>query len=202
MDLNTDMLVLATQIMMGIGLAAACGLRAFLPIFATGAFSRVGYLELGSTFDWIGSTPALIVFGSAVVVEILSDKFPYVDNALDTAALVVKPLAGALLASAAIVDMDPVLAAVVGLITGGSVTGVVHTAKAGARIVSTATTGGIANPFLSVAEDAGGIALTVLAIVFPLLAMAALLVMSYLTYRVIRRLRRRPAPVPVPARLP
>lgn len=195
-DLNV--LSLSLQLLMGIGLSAACGLRAFLPLFTMGIFERAGFLTLGSHFGWMGSTPALVVFGTAVVVEILGDKFPYIDHALDMTAFVVKPLAGALLASAAIVDMDPLLAGVLGLITGATVSGGVHVAKAGVRMVSTAATGGLANPVVSVLEDVGGAVLTFVALVAPVLVLVVLAAMAYAGYRLWHR-RRSPTPQAVPA---
>lgn len=198
MTTDVDALRLTLEILTGIGLAAACGLRAFLPMLAMGAFQRAGFLSLGSHFEWLGSTPALVAFGTAVVVEVLGDKFPVLDHALDSIGIVVKPVAGAMLASAAIVDMDPWLSAALGLITGGSVTGAVHVAKSGARVVSTTLTGGLANPVISTAEDVAGIMLTAVALVAPFLVLGMLALMGYLTWRIVRR-RRALVPVPVVA---
>lgn len=200
MDATTiDALRLTLEILTGIGLAAACGLRAFLPMLAMGGLQRAGFLALGSHFEWLGSTPALVAFGTAVVVEVLGDKFPVLDHALDSVGIVVKPLAGAILASAAIVDMDPWLSAALGLITGASVTGAVHVAKSGVRVVSTSLTGGLANPVISTVEDVLGIVLTAIAIVAPFLVLGMLAMMVFVTYQIVQRRRRVLAPVPVTA---
>ncbi len=193
MATDLDVLSLAAQLAMGLGLSAACGLRAFLPMFAMGIFERTGYLALGDHFTWMGSTPALVVFGSAVVIELLGDKFPGVDHVLDTAGIVVKPTAAAILASAAIVKMDPLLAAVLGLICGGAVAGGVHVAKSGTRLLSTTVTAGIANPFLSLAEDVAVVMLTLAAILAPVVAVVMIVAMAYVGYRIVKRLRPRRA---------
>lgn len=188
---DVDALRLTLEIVMGLSLSAACGLRAFLPLFAMGVCERAGYLTLGSHFHWLGATPSLIVFGSAVIFEMLGDKIPAVDHALDAAGLVVKPVAGAMLASAAIVHMDPLLSAVLGLIAGGSMSAGVHVVKANARLVSSAVTAGFANPVISVLEDLLVVFLTALAIMAPFVAFAVVLVLGYVTWRVVRRIFRR-----------
>ena len=71
MDVN-DLALFATQLAMGFALAASVGLRAFLPLLAAGVLARQGYLTLGESFHWMGSTPALVVLGSAVAFEILA----------------------------------------------------------------------------------------------------------------------------------
>ena len=171
-----DVLLTATQLAMGFSLAAACGLRAFLPVFLTGLFSRLGYLQLGHGFEWMGSTPALITFGSAVVFELLGDKIPVVDHALDAGGVVVKPLAASLLAASLFTQIDPALASVAGLISGGTMAGSVHVLKAKTRLGSTLVTAGMANPFLSLLEDAMALVATFVALLAPYVAAFVLLV--------------------------
>jgi hypothetical protein len=65
----SDAALLATQLAMGFALAATVGLRTFLPLLAAGLLARFGYVDLGDHFEWMARTPALIVFGSAVVFE-------------------------------------------------------------------------------------------------------------------------------------
>ena len=49
---------------LGLGLAAACGFRVFVPLLVMSAASYSGHLELGTGFEWVGSLPALIAFAS------------------------------------------------------------------------------------------------------------------------------------------
>src|SRR5438067_2125542 len=104
-----DVLILVTQLSMGFALSATCGLRAFLPLFVAGLLARLDpqWVSLAPSFAWIGATPSLIVFGSAVIFELAGDKFPAVDHALDAAGLVVKPVAGTILAASFFTQMDP-----------------------------------------------------------------------------------------------
>jgi len=175
------------QVAMGISLAACAGLRAFLPLLVISILARTGYLHLHQGFEWLASIPALITFGTASVVEILGDKIPAVDNFLDSAGIVIKPVAGAVLVSSLVVRMDPLLAVVLGIIAGGSIAGIIHTGKAGMRIASTGLTMGMANPIVSVVEDLGAVSGIVLAIVAPVMALVMILLASILVRRFIRR---------------
>lgn len=165
-----DALIGVSQLAMGFALAATCGLRAFLPLFTAAVLARMGYVSVGPSFAWIGSTPALIVFGSAVVIEIIGDKFPVVDHALDVAGLIVKPTAATLLAASMFTRVDPILAVVIGLAAGGAVAGGVHVVKSKLRLASTLLTAGTGNPILSVLEDLTSILSIALAVLLPLFA--------------------------------
>src|SRR5260221_3591360 len=90
MTLNETALF-ATQLAMGFALAATVGLRAFLPLFVAGPLARPGYVDLGPSFEWMQGTPALVVFGSAVVFEILADKDPAGDHPREAAPGIGKP---------------------------------------------------------------------------------------------------------------
>jgi hypothetical protein len=188
MSLN-DTALLVTQLAMGFALAACVGLRAFLPLLIAGLVARNGYVDLGASFQWMESTPALVVFGSAVVFEILADKIPLLDHALHAAEAFVKPAAATILAASLLTNLDPLTAMTLGLIGGGTVAGAVHALKGTARIASTATTGGLANPLLSLVDDVLATAGTLLAFVVPLLAVLLLLVLAALGLWIYRRRR-------------
>ena len=57
------------SLMIGVGLSAACGFRIFVPFLVMNLASRAGYLTLAEGWDWIGSTPAMIAFLSATLLE-------------------------------------------------------------------------------------------------------------------------------------
>jgi hypothetical protein len=183
--------IVVAQVASGIGLAACAGLRAFLPLLVVGLAGRAEWIPLTGKFEWLASTPALVVFGVAVLVEILADKVPVVDHFLDSIQAFVKPIAGAVLAASVLAELTPLQASVVGLVTGGTVAGTIHLTKANLRLVSSATTAGLANPVLSVIEDVGAFLGSVLALVVPVLVV--LLLVGALTgvWVFIRRGRRR-----------
>ena len=188
-----DAALFATQLAMGFALAATVGLRTFLPLFAAGMLARFGYVDLGDSFEWMSRTPALVVFGSAVVFEVLADKVPGLDHALHLVESFVKPIAGTLIAASLFTNVDPMMAVVLGLIGGGTIAGAVHIAKGTTRAASTAFTGGIGNPFLSFLDDVLAIGGIVIAILAPIVAALIVIVLVIGGIRLIVRSRRRRA---------
>ncbi len=182
--------IVLIHLSMGIGLAACAGLRAFLPLFVVALAGKLEFLTLSDSFSWLAGWPALIVFGAAVVVEVLSDKFPIVDNLLDSMQIFVKPIAGALVAATVVENWAPLYVTVVAVIGGGSAAGLVHVVKAKVRLLSSATTAGFGNPVLSVSEDVGALAGSLGSLVVPQLVAAVLLLGAVLAWLVLRRARR------------
>lgn len=177
---------------LALALAAAAGLRAWLPLLVAGGLSRLGVADLGASFTWLGSVPALAVLGGATVIEVAGDKIPVVDHFLDAIGTVIRPLAGALAAAAALVQIhDPMIALVIGLVVGAPVALAPHVAKATLRGVSTGTTAGLANPLLSAVEDGVAFVVAVLAFLVPLLALLMVVGGVWLVWRWVRRLRSR-----------
>jgi hypothetical protein len=177
---------------LAVALAAAAGLRAWLPLLVAGLLARLGMAQLGEGFAWLGSWPALGLLGGATVLEIAGDKIPVVDHALDALGTFLRPLAGTLAAAATLVHIeDPLVALVVGLVVGAPAALAPHLAKTTLRGVSTGTTAGLANPLLSVVEDGVSLVITVLAFVVPLLTVLLLAVGGWLGWRWLRRRKQR-----------
>jgi len=141
-------------ILMAVSLSACAGIRAFVPPLALSLFAMSGHITLSPQFQWLARWEVAAIFGIAVVLETLADKYPGIDHVLDSIGLVVKPAMGALLASSLITSIDPVLGLIIGIIVGGTTAGVVHAGRAKLRLVSTAFTGGLGNPVISFIEDA------------------------------------------------
>ena len=178
---------------MGIGLAACAGIRAWLPLLMAGGLARWGIIELGPSFQFIAGDRALILFGVATVIEILADKVPTVDHALDTLSTVLRPAAGSLLAASVLWQVsDPLTALALGVAVGAPTSLVPHAAKSLLRAASTTFTGGLANPFISVLEDLMAVALFVLTVLVPVVVAAVLILIGLLVAR--RLVRRTPAP--------
>lgn len=180
---------------LAIALAACAGLRAWLPLLMAGILVRVGWLELGSAFEFLASDRALLIFGIATVVELVADKIPSLDHALDVLSTPLRPAAGALLAAAALGNFaDPLWALVLGTAVGAPAALVPHAAKSVLRATSTALTAGLANPVLSLIEDGLTLLLVVIAVLVPLVVVVALAVVTVLAAR--RLLRSRTAARP------
>lgn len=185
-------MALAVAVLTGIALAACAGLRAFLPLFAAGLAARFFEWPLSGGMSWLASDPALVSFGVATLVEIVADKVPVLDHALDGAQTFLAPAAGALVAVSALTDLPPSAALVLGVLTGAPVAGGVHLLAATTRVKSSVLTGTVANPFLSVLEDVGALAGVAVAFVLPLVAALLVVLVGGLLFRL--RRRGRPAP--------
>lgn len=173
---------IALQVALGISLSACAGLRAFLPMLVIGVLAKFGYLQVGASFQWMAGTPALIIFGTATVLEIAADKVAVLDNFLDSIGTFIKPIAGTVLFSTVILKFDPLIAVTLGLIVGGTVSELVHQKKAIVRAGSTIATAGMGNSILSTIEDAAAIIGTGLAVAAPYLAAVLAVIIIVLSY--------------------
>ncbi|MCE1248523.1 MAG: DUF4126 domain-containing protein [Firmicutes bacterium] len=178
---------IALQVALGISLSACAGLRAFLPILVIGVLTKLGYVQVGSSFQWIAGTPALIIFGTATVVEIAADKVPVLDNFLDSIGVFIKPAAGTVLFSTVVAKFDPLIALTLGLIVGGSISELVHHKKAFVRAGSTMFTAGTGNGFLSALEDVAAMAGTALAVAAPYLAAVLAIFLIIISYFAVKQ---------------
>ena len=186
----------ATQLLLagclGLGLAASTGLNTSIPLLLLAAAARfhVVGIALNAKFAWLQSDAAILVLVVAAVFEIVADKVPAVDHALDTIGTFLRPAAGALAATAVFHGANPVVAAVAGLIIGAPISFGLHTIKAGARLTSSVTTFGCANPILSLVEDIASAGMSMIAIFVPLAIPIVVLLVAFIIGRLAKRLKR------------
>jgi hypothetical protein len=185
-------------ISLGIGLSAACGFRVFVPLLVMSIASLSGHLTLAPGFQWIGSYPALLTFSVATGLEIAGYYIPWVDHLLDTVATPAAIVAGTVTTAAMVGDMSPFLKWTLAAVAGGGVAGVVQGTTVLVRGVSTATTGGLGNPFFATIELGGALFTSVLALLAPLLAIGFIAVVLFiLGGKAVRKLRQaQPPPAP------
>jgi hypothetical protein len=175
---------------MAIALASAAGLRAWLALLAAGGLARLGVLDLGRSFEFLASDKALVLFGLATAIEIIGDKIPAVDHALDLIGTPLRPLAGAVLAASVLGTVsDPLTSTVLGAAVGAPTALVPHVAKSALRVASSTATAGLVNPALSFVEDAIAIVLLILAVLIPVVVVALVALTLYLSTRLLRRRR-------------
>jgi hypothetical protein len=186
-----------TAILAGVGLAAACGLRVFVPLLALSAACAFGFVEPPAGMKWLDSATAVFLFGIATAVEVAAYYVPWLDNALDTITTPGSVVAGTVAVAAMMPDLHPSVRWSLALIAGGGAAGIVQTGSVLTRAVSGATTGGIGNPVISTLELIGSILLTILALLLPILAAVLVIMLIVWTIRAVFRWRRSRA-----ARLP
>jgi len=175
----TDALSLTLALLAGIAVAAASGLRAFLPLLALGLGARFFGLELHPGLRWLSGDLALVALGCATIVEIAGDKIPAVDHALDVVATFVRPVTAAIAAYGVLVHWPTPWAQIVAVLLGGSALAL-HAVKAKTRVGSSILSLGLANPLLSVVEDVMSVTFLVIAFLAPILVALFLLLVALL----------------------
>jgi hypothetical protein len=177
---------LNSGIFAGIGLAAACGWNTFTPLLALALADQItGGDLLNRPFDFISSVGGILFFLAMMTIELVADKIPRLDHALDVLGAVFRPTTGALCFMAITEhdsSMHPILAMLFGLLIGG----LVHWDKVHRRIRLAQDGVGLGTPFVSVVEDFASMITAVCAVLLGVLGpIAALLnwMMVRATYR-------------------
>ena len=172
---------LASGLLTAFGLAASAGLNAYIPLLIVALLGRfTTWFALNSPWDALTSWWVIGALVLLTVVEFFADKAPAVNHVNDVIQTFVRPAAGAILFAAsagAVSNIHPIVAMVAGLLVAGGV----HTVKAAAvRPAVTATTGGLGNIPVSLAEDAAAVFISIAAIVVPVVIAAILIVITSL----------------------
>lgn len=198
---------LLAAVCIGLGLSAAGGLRVFVPLLIAGIAQRLDLIHLSPALSWASSWTALCVLGTLSIAEGVGYCVPVIDHALDALSAPAGWVAGALLSIGLVApELHSTLTSgdhLHGLLeqtmyatglgaaaaSGVAAAGLAQVTSAGGRVVSTTTTGGIANPIYAAAESLLATVASVLAVLTPiLLAIGALLVFGTL-YVLIRKRR-------------
>lgn len=182
---------LATAGALGLGLAACSGFRVFVPLLAASVAYRAGWLVPAAGFAWLGTWPALLTLATATGAEMAGYYLPVVDNLLDTLTTPASFVAGTILMTSALPQLDPALRWTLGILVGGGTAGLLQTGTALLRGASTATTGGLANPVLATAENGLAVGGVVLSLLLPLVAAGLAVALGLLVLSRLRRWRQR-----------
>jgi hypothetical protein len=185
----------ASQYALAYALTTTAGVRALLSLTAVAIAAHFHLVHPPEAFAWLGSTAAMWTLGAFAVLEMLADKVPLLDHAMHVAQIALKPAAGAILVGGSIHAQSH--DALVTLMILGALNALgIHAAVASLRGASTLATGGVANPAVSTAEDAGSIGALFLAFIAPFAAGAAaiaftvaLAVFARIAYRRVRAIR-------------
>jgi hypothetical protein len=185
---------LVLSVALGIGLAAATGLRLFLPMLVASVAAYTGHLPLSENLAWLGTLPALVLLGVAAVVEVLAYTIPGVDNLLDTLATPAAFVAGTIVAAAVMTDLPPMVKWAAAIIAGGGVAGATQSVTTLVRAKSTMFTGGLGNPAIATAEFGGSLLVSLLALAAPLLTLIVIVLLLWLGVRWLRRMSHQAPP--------
>lgn len=178
-----------------LGFSLAAGVNLYATVALVGLAARYGWVALPEQFQ-VFNNPWVI--GAAAVlyaVEFFADKIPWVDTMWDAVHTFVRPVGGALIAVAALGEASPTVEGLVALL-GGAVAAGSHATKASTRVAANASPEPFSNWALSLIEDVFVVALGLITLKYPLLALgvsAVILLVMIFAARWIWRWLRRPA---------
>lgn len=181
-----------TAIALGIGLAASCGFRVFVPMLVASVAAHLGILPVQEGFQWLASWPAMICFGTATLFEIVAYYIPFVDNLLDNLTTPLAVGAGTLLLTSVLPIDNNMLKWLTGFIIGGGIAATVQGGTVLARLASTSLTAGTGNPIVATGEHAAALATSLLSLVMPFVVVTVLLLLIiFIVFKFRKRLRNR-----------
>jgi hypothetical protein len=157
------------------GFSFAAGINLYATVAILGLASRYGWVALPEQYrvfdnDWIIGA-ALVMY----VIEFVADKIPWLDSIWDAVHTAIRPLGGALIAIGTLGTASPEMKTLVGLL-GGTLAAGTHLTKAGTRAVANTSPEPFSNWILSLTEDAFVVSLGFVALKYPLIAAAVVLV--------------------------
>jgi hypothetical protein len=174
----------------GCALAASAGLNAYAPLLILAIADRASHhVDLVRPYGFLSSNLCIFILLALLTIEIAVDKVPRVDYINDLLQSIIRPAAGALLIMAitrAENPVNPLVAMLIGL----AIAGAVHVYKMMSRPAITEATNGLGNPFVSMVEDALSAITAILAVILPIVGLAAAIASGFLlrlTYRGARR---------------
>ena len=189
------------EILAGTGLAIAAGLNAYIPLLVLGLAGRfLDFIVLPSGWTWLENEWVLVILGVLLVIEIVADKVPVVDSVNDWIQTLVRPAAGGIAfgtgsATQTAVISDPASFfssnAWVPVAVGVGLALATHLVKMAARPALNAVTAGAAAPIVSAVEDIGSVALSLFALLTPVLVIVGIGGLIAAAVTLFRRARRK-----------
>jgi hypothetical protein len=180
-----------TNILSAFGLSASAGLNAYIPLLTVALLAKYTKLiQLNETWEPMTSWWVIGVLIFLSLIEFFADKIPAVNHVNDAIQTFIRPAAGAIVFAATStqgVEVSPLLSLIAGLLVAGGV----HAVKALAiRPAVTATTGGVANVGVSIAEDITSTAVSFLSIILPvIIACVLVLITALIILRIFKKHR-------------
>ena len=178
------------QLGLALGLASMAGINLYLTVLLAGVMIRFDLIQLAGqyqTLDALADPMVMGIAGGLFLIEFFADKIPWVDSAWDSVHTFIRPVGASLLAMQALGDMTPSMQVVAGLLAGGAAL-TTHTAKAGSRLLINHSPEPISNIAMSLGEDVAVVGGSLLAMIFPVIAFFAVLVLMIVLWMIIPRL--------------
>lgn len=147
-QLNT----ITSTLALTMGAAWASGINLYAAILTLGVLGLTGNITLPPGLEILTDPMVLMAAGVMYFLEFFADKIPGVDTAWDGLHTFVRIPAGAMLAAAAVGDMNPAVELAAGLM-GGGLAASTHATKAGTRALINTSPEPFSNWAASITED-------------------------------------------------
>lgn len=157
------------------GFSFAAGINLYATVAILGLASRYNWVSLPEQYRAFDNDYIIATALGLFVIEFIADKIPWFDSVWDTIHTAVRPIGGAVIAVTTLGETSPTMEALIALM-GGSVAATTHFSKAGTRAMANTSPEPFSNWFLSLGEDAFVIGLSLIALKYPVLAAAIVLV--------------------------
>lgn len=149
MDQTNDVI---RTIALTLGASWASGINLYAAILALGIMSNSGAMILPPGLEVLGNPLVIGAAGFMYFVEFFADKIPGVDTGWDVIHTFIRIPAGAMLAAAAVGDVNPAVE-FAAFIVGGGLATAAHVTKAGSRVIINMSPEPVTNWTASIAED-------------------------------------------------
>lgn len=176
-----------------LGFSLGAGINLYATVALLGLASRYGWVTLPPQYEAFDNS---YIIGAAIAmyaIEFFADKIPWVDSVWDMIHSLVRPVGGALIAITTLGDASPEVKALIGLV-GGGIAASSHFTKTGTRAMANTSPEPFSNWILSIAEDIFVVGLGILALKYPLIALAVtsvvlilIAIFAAVIYRAVRR---------------
>lgn len=164
---------LISTVALASGVAWASGINLYAAMLMLGVLGASGSLALPPNLEILSHPLVMVAAGLMYAIEFFADKTPGVDSAWDVLHTFVRIPAGAVLAAAAVGELDPAVQ-VAAFIVGGSLAAGAHTLKAGTRVLINTSPEPVSNWVASFTEDLAVVAGLWTALTHPVLFLALL----------------------------
>ncbi len=160
---------------LALGSAWTSGINLYATVSVLGLLQKFGGVKLPGGLEVLDNWVIIGVAGGLYIVEFFADKIPYVDSVWDVVHTFIRVPAGAIVAWAAVSDMNPAIV-IPATLLGGGLAFTSHGTKATARIAANLSPEPVSNWILSLVEDAIAIVGALLAVFAPVVIAVVLIV--------------------------
>lgn len=179
---------------LALGSAWTSGINLYATVSVLGLLQKFGSVKLPGGLEVLDNWWIIGISGFLYTVEFFADKIPYVDSVWDVVHTFIRIPAGAIVAYAAVSEMDPTISIPAALV-GGGFAFASHGTKAAVRVGANLSPEPVSNWLLSLFEDAIAFVGTLLSVFAPIIIAIVLVLFAIFffwffpkVYRTFRRM--------------